>query len=272
VTLDYPLVLVIHDPIKENKHIVKIMDLVKHNKRTLLVVSTDMQKGPLSAMVYNAQKGILESCAVNVPYMAGKELDWLEDIAVVTGAKLLRDDGLAEGIADVKFEHFGSAAKIIISESTTQIIKGGGTEEEIEKHKEIILHRIDTEESKHFKKIMRDRLTRLNQLQATIYVGGATEAEQGEQRDIMVDSLNAARAALEFGILPGGGTAMYQASKLIPVYLDIDNFEENLGVQIFQEALQEGIKRIIGNSQGDDKVGFILEQIQEKGSYLYGYN
>lgn len=244
------------------------MDLVKQNKRSLFIVSTDLREGPLSAMVYNAQKGVIESCAINVPYMAGKELDWLEDIAVITGAKLLRNDGLNIGIQDAKLEHFGSAAKIIISDTTTQIIKGGGTEEEIEKHKEVISHRIETEESKHFKKIMRDRLTRLNQLQATIYVGGATEAEQGEQRDIIVDSLNSARAALEFGILPGGGTAMYQASKLLPIYLDIENFEENIGVKIFQQALQEGIKRIIGNSKGEDKVGSILDRIEEKGKNI----
>ena len=266
VTLDYPLVLIVHGPIKKNEHIVKIMDLAKKNKRSLLVVSTDLQEGPLSSMIYNAQKDVLGSCAINVPFMVGKEEDFLQDIAVVTGATILKNDNMAYGIDDIKFEHFGSAAKVIIGEDKTQIIKGAGTDQDIENHKEIIQSRIENEDSKHFKKIMRDRLTRLNQLQATIYVGGSSELEQGEIRDLMVDSLNSARAALENGILPGGGAAMFHASKLLPVYSDIELLEEKVGITIFQEAMQEAIRKIISNAEGNEKVGSLIEAIEKKGN------
>eukprot|EP00344_Euplotes_crassus_P002096 CAMPEP_0197010472 /NCGR_PEP_ID=MMETSP1380-20130617/54420_1 /TAXON_ID=5936 /ORGANISM="Euplotes crassus, Strain CT5" /LENGTH=111 /DNA_ID=CAMNT_0042432407 /DNA_START=260 /DNA_END=591 /DNA_ORIENTATION=+ len=111
--------------------------------------------------------------------MVGKEQDYLEDLAVVTGATILKNDNMVDGIEQVKLEHFGSAAKVIISELKTQFIKGAGTDKEIDKHMEVIKARIEQEPSKHFKKIMRDRFTKLNQLQATIYVGGTTDVEQG---------------------------------------------------------------------------------------------
>lgn len=196
--------------------------------------------------------------------MAGKEQDFLEDLAVITGSTILKNDNMVDGIEKVKLEHFGSAAKVIISEFKTQFIKGSGTEEEVERHKEVIKARIEQEPSKHFKKIMSDRLTKLNQLQATIYVGGASEVEQGEIRDLIVDSLNSARAALEHGILPGGGTAMYHASKLLPVYTSIEMFEESIGLKIFQESMQLAIKKIIGNSVGEDLVDHYLEEIDKK--------
>ncbi|CAI2363503.1 unnamed protein product [Moneuplotes crassus] len=272
VTLDYPMILIVHDPIKKNEHIVKVMDLAKKNKRSLLVISTDLREGPLSSMVYNAQKDVINCCAINVPYMVGKEQDYLEDLAVITGATILKNDNMVDGIEQVKLEHFGSAAKVIISELKTQFIKGAGTDKEIDKHMEVIKARIEQEPSKHFKKIMRDRFTKLNQLQATIYVGGTTDVEQGEIRDLIVDSLNSARAALEHGILPGGGAAMYHASKLLPVYTNIEMFEESVGLKIFQDSMQLAIRKVIENSVGEDLVGHYLQEINKKENYLYGYN
>ena len=116
---------------------------------------------------------------------------------------------------------------------------------------------------------MRDRITRLNQIQATIYVGGMSETEQGEERDHIVDALNSARSALEFGVLPGGGSAMYHASKLLPIYTEVDHFEEMTGLKIFQETMQQPIRHIIGNSQGEEKVGYILENISKEGIFIY---
>lgn len=272
VILDYPLILVVQAPISENEHIIKIMDMAKQNKRSLLVFSKDMQDGPLSTMVYNAKKDVLGSCAVNIPFLAGKEDDFFEDVAVVTGATIIKDDGIGIGIPEIELQHFGSATKVIVTEDSTQIIEGAGTEESVEKHLNTLKYQIEKEESKHFKKVMIERLTRLNQLQATIYVGGVSEVEIGENRDLIVDSLNSARAALENGILPGGGAAMFHASKLLPIYSNIELAEENVGVQIFREAMQEAMKKIIINSVGEERVGYILEQVEQQESYMVGYN
>ena len=125
--------------------------MAKQNKRSLLVFSTDLREGPLSSMVYNVQKDVLDWWAVNVPYMVGKEEDFLEDIAVVTGAQILRNDDIIEGIDDLKVEHFGGAAKVIITENSTQIIKGSGTQEAMDDHLDTIRTRIEAEDSKHFK-------------------------------------------------------------------------------------------------------------------------
>ena len=119
---------------------------------------------------------------------------------------------------------------------------------------------------------MKERLTRLNQLQAVIGVGGGTEAQIGENRDLIVDSLNSARAALESGVLPGGGAAMFHASKLIPAYVDINSVEESLGIKIFQEAMQEPLRKIVSNAWGMEHVGHVVEKVNQTNNYLWGYN
>ena len=204
--------------------------------------------------------------------MVGKEEEFIEDIAVLTGATVLKNDGFKIGIKDAELKHFGSATKVIVGEDVTQIIGGGGKEEAIELHKNNIIYKAEKEESKHFKKILKERLTRLNQIQAVIGVGGGSEAQIGENRDLIVDSLNSARAALEKGVLPGGGSAMFHASKLLPAYVDIDSVEENLGVKIFQETMQLPLKKIISNFWGEEHVGNIVDKVNKSESYLCGYN
>ena len=273
MTLDYPLIIVINDPVTSNEEIGKVMEMAAEQKRPLLVFSTDMQDGPLSVMLYNAKKDTLGSCAVNIPFMAGKEEEFIQDIAVICGAKIIKNDGMSSySLDNISFDMFGSAAKVHISEGQTQIIGGAGTSEELDKHRGLIQHQIEHEESKHFKKIMRDRLTRLNQMQAIIGVGGETEAVIGENRDLIVDSLNSARASLESGVLPGGGISLYHASKLLPVYADIAKADENVGIKIFQESLTECVRKIIGNAIGEERVGRVLEKIDAENDYLSGYN
>ena len=272
VTLDYPLILIVHDAIKQNEDIVKVMDLSKNNKRSLLIFSMDLQEEPLSSMIYNSKKNVLGCCAVNVPYAVGYEEQSLEDIAVLTGATLVKNDGLKDNLRDIGMEYFGTASKVIIGQDQTQIIGGQGNAEAIEEYKKNLEYDIQQEPSKHFKKIKSDRLMRLNQIQATIMVGGSGDAEMGEERDLIVDSLNSARAALETGILPGGGAALFHASKLLEVYSDVDKEEENIGIKAFKEALQQPIRKIIGNSIGEDHVGYIIQQIEKEVSYMHGYN
>jgi len=212
------------------------------------------------------------SCAVNIPYMVGKEQDFLEDVAVITGSTIINNDGIGISLQDIQPEHFGTAVKVIVGEDETQIIGGGGTEEAIAKYKEQVVHKISMEESKHFQKIMKERLTRLNQIQAVIGVGGRTQAQIGENRDLIVDSLNSARAALEHGVLPGGGAAMFHASKLLPAYVHVDSVDENVGVKIFQDAMKEPLRRIITNAVGENSVGTISNKVDEQKNYLCGYN
>jgi chaperonin GroEL len=192
--------------------------------------------------------------------MAGQEEHYLKDIAVVTGATLIKNDDLLNSLKEVKFSDFGSAQKVIIDEENTQIIGGEGSQSEIEAHLASIVKYISSEESKNSRKIAQERLTRLNQIQATIYVGGTGEAEQGENRDLIVDALNSARAALESGILPGGGSAMFHASRLLEMVTEV-NEDEKVGVKVFKEAMEQPIRNIVGNSIGEEHVGHILEKI-----------
>ena len=151
VTLDYPLILVVHDKFDSNEQVIRMMDLALSLKRPLLIFSMDMRDGPWSTMLYNANKSVIGSWAVNIPYVVGKEAEFFEDVAVLTGATIIKNDGYAVGVKDVEYKHFGSATKVIIGEETTQIIGGGGKDEAIEKHKNDIIYKAEKEDSKHFK-------------------------------------------------------------------------------------------------------------------------
>lgn len=205
--------------------------------------------------------------------MVGQEEHYLKDIAVMTGATIIKNDGLLNSIKEVKLSDFGTATKVVIDEDNTQIIGGGGSQSEIDAHLASISEYIASEESKNSRKIAQERLTRLNQIQATIYVGGNGDAEQGENRDLIVDALNSARAALESGILPGGGSAMFHASRLLEMVTEV-NEEERVGVKVFREAMEQPIRHIVGNSIGEEHIGSTLEEIISfsRSNPVFGFN
>lgn len=184
-------------------------------------------------MVYNNSKDIIKCCAVNVPWMANMQKEMLIDIAIATGATLI-DNEYEIKVQDVKLEHFGSAKKIAVDMSTTQIVGGSGSEEKVRERLRDIAETIEKETSPNLKNVHRDRLTRLNSKVAEIEVGGRTDAQKGEIRDLIVDALNSAKSAMQHGILPGGGVAFYQASKVLESGLPhlVTDESERLGVKV----------------------------------------
>ena len=168
----------------------------------------------MSLMIYNNSKDIIKCCAVNMPWMANIQKDVLKDIALSTGATVI-DNEYDIKLSEVTLDHFGSAKKIVADMHTTTIVGGSGNQEQIDNRMAEITRIIAKEHSANMKTIHRDRLTRLQAKVAEIEVGGSTDSEKGEIRDLIIDSLNSAKSAIQYGVLPGGGVALYQASKIL---------------------------------------------------------
>jgi chaperonin GroEL len=195
IEFDHPLVLVVADKISEVQEILPIMELAKNAKKPLVVFSMDLQDEPASTMVYNNLKGIVKCAAVNIPWSGGIELENLKDIATVTGAKLI-DNKHEILLSEVKLSHFGKAKHIRVSEFDTSIVDGNCAREELNQRLDQIRQTIAEEPKHHLKNVHKERLARLECNIAEIQVGGASEVERGEQRDIIIDALNSAKSAI----------------------------------------------------------------------------
>ena len=169
--MEYPLVLVVADRIERVEQIVPIMELVKKQKKPLILFSMDLQDDPTSTMIYNIRKGIVQCCAVNVPWSAGIERDNLQDIATMTGATLV-DNEHDILLKDFKLEHFGRAKTIKVTENETMIVGGNCDNDAYMERLESIRAQISAETSPHMKSIHQERLSRLNAKIAEIQVGG----------------------------------------------------------------------------------------------------
>ena len=196
----------------------------------------------------------------------------LTDIAIATGATVI-DNEYHIKLEDVKLEHFGSAKKIAVDMNMTHIVGGSGQESAVQDRIRDIAKVIASETSPNMKNVHRDRLTRLNAKVAEIEVGGRTESQKGEIRDLIVDALNSAKSAMINGVLPGGGVALYQASKVLESGLPhlVQEESERLGVKVMEQALKQPIRHIIENKTGEN-CGYILEKIESEGNFFAGYD
>lgn len=277
IELEQPLVLIVSDRITEVSEIVPVMELVKETKRPLIVFCEDMQDGPLSTMVYNNRKNIIESCAVNVPFLAGVEKENLKDIAAMTGATLVDNERFGLMLENLELKHLGSANNVRVDAEFTHIVGGSHTEEALQTRIEEIKRTIEREDSIHIKGVHKERLARMTSKIAEIQIGGGTDVERGEERDLIVDALNSARSALEHGILPGGGTALYQASKLLESglpHLVGNDKSEQIGVRVLQHALQQPIRRLIENKTALNSTTILrkLDSMYDEGELLAGWD
>lgn len=240
--LDQPLVLVVTDKIKDVSQILPVLELVKKANKPLVLFSEDLREEPLSTMVYNCTKGIVNCVAVNMPWTGGVEKENLNDVAIITGATII-DNGYGIKLEDVEMKHFGRAKFIKVNEFETSIVDGAGDKDAFEEHVISIKKQIDEEEKQQLKGVHRERLARLTQKIAEIWVGGSSQVEKGEERDLIVDAINSAKSAVQHGVLPGGGIALYHASKLLEDGLPdlLSDSSERIGAQILGQAMKTPI-------------------------------
>jgi chaperonin GroEL len=265
--LDKPLILVFEKKLSRAQDLVPLLERVAGQKRPLLIIADDVEGEALALLVINRLQGVMNATAVKAPGFGDQRKELLEDIAVFTGAKAIFED-IGVQIEDVQVKDLGTARRVIVEKENTTILEGGGSDEAIKGRLQMIKAAIPKSESAYDKEKLQERLSRLSGGVAQINVGAATEVEMKEKRARIEDALHAARAAVEEGVLPGGGVALLRSRKVIDG-LKLSG-DEKIGGQILRQALEQPIRQIAENAGARGAV--VVHKVDESKDYAFGYD
>ena len=265
--LDHPAILLTDKKISNIQDIMPVLEPVAREGRELLIIAEDVDGTALTTLVMNRLRGSLKVAAVKAPGFGDRRKEMLQDIAILTGATVVSEErGFT--FENMTPEMLGHAEKVTITKENTTIVGGAGSKQEIAERVEMIRKQIELTTSEYDKEKLKERLGKLAGGVAVLYVGATTEVEMKEKKDRVEDALNATRAAVEEGYLPGGGVAYIRAAAAL-AGLTGENEDETTGIHIIAKAIEEPVRQIAQNAGVDGSV--IVQKIKE-GKDDFGYN
>uniref|UniRef100_A0AC35U351 Heat shock protein 60 n=1 Tax=Rhabditophanes sp. KR3021 TaxID=114890 RepID=A0AC35U351_9BILA len=263
------LLLLSEKKISQVQDIVPALELANKYRQPLLILAEDVDGEALTTLVLNRLKVGLQVCAVKAPGFGDNRKNTLKDIAIATGAKLFGDDSNLHKLEEVQAGDFGEVSEVTITKDDCLLLNGKGEQELVEARVKQIEFEIEQSTSEYEKEKLNERLAKLSRGVAVLKIGGASEVEVGEKRDRVTDALCATRAAVEEGIVPGGGVALLRAVRVLDT-LKVGNPDQELGVKIIQKAVREPISTIIRNAGLEPSS--IVEKIVSSEDVNFGYD